>query len=645
MQENPPETPEDGNPWTGQVSLQDAEIEAIVDRLKAGQPLDDQYRLRLFQHSKDAEVVYAAKEPRGSVLARTMAVPFQTLRRFGDSDGGWSNKLIFGDNLQALKTLLEMKRRGELQNADGSHGIRVCYIDPPFATRREFKGKKGQVAYRDKVEGAEFIEFLRKRLIFIHELLAEDGTLYVHLDPKKGHYMKVVLDEIFGPECFRNEIIWWYYNKMQGNVGRFPANHDCIYVYGKQSEGTRFTPVMEERDEVTQMIKRVWDGKKGKLVNAKGEDGKVLYIEREDKRVDDVWRLSMLQPADRTEKVDYPTQKPLSLLQVILAASSEPGDLVLDAFLGSGTTAVAAEQMGRRWVAIDCGKLSIYTAQRRLLSMTEGRGNKAVAREHQPFDLVHAGLYDNDLLDKLTFDRFERFGLELFGCVAAPDEINGIPMSGTRGGDPVHVFPFDATDAVMGKEYIEDLHERIGDKVNQVVYVIVPKVHCDPALFEDVITLGGVTYFVLQVPYSVIEALHDEQFKPIGQPFSAEQVNDALDAYGFDFIELPGAKVKATRVKDKVKLVISEFRRGGLDDDDFAGLPDKGRGDLAMALLDLDYGGNGFDLDEHAFGEDLREAKWTLTLDGDRCGEKVLLILMDVYGNELRRAIDLPPIE
>ena len=100
-----------------------------------------------------------------------MAVPFQTLKRFGSSnDGDWTNLVIQGDNLQVLKTLLEMKGRGELKNADGSDGFRLCYVDPPFATRREFRTSKGQLAYSDKVEGAEFVEFLRKRLVFIHEL-------------------------------------------------------------------------------------------------------------------------------------------------------------------------------------------------------------------------------------------------------------------------------------------------------------------------------------------------------------------------------------------------------------------------------------------------------------------------------------------
>ena len=171
---------------TATPALGEDEIEAIVARLRRGEPLDDRYRARLFREPKESELVYAGKESRGAILAQTMGVPIQTLKRFGDSSGGWANKLIFGDNLQVLKTLFEMKERGLLKNGDGSTGVRLCYIDPPFATRQEFRGGQGQRAYRDKVEGARFIESLRKRLVFIRELLSDDGTLYVHLDPKKG---------------------------------------------------------------------------------------------------------------------------------------------------------------------------------------------------------------------------------------------------------------------------------------------------------------------------------------------------------------------------------------------------------------------------------------------------------------------------
>jgi DNA modification methylase len=621
-----------------QTPLDEHELEAVIERLRRGELLDDFYKARMFRQVREAELVYAAKEPRGSILARTMSVPLQPTRLFGDAVGGWTNKLIFGDNLQVLKTLLEMKERGELVNADGTHGFRMCYIDPPFATKREFRGSKGQRAYRDKIDEADFIEFLRKRLVFIHELLAEDGTLYVHLDTKKGHYVKVVLDELFGAQNFRNEIIWWYYNKMQGNVNRFPSNHDSIYVYGKGPH-TLFTPVMEERDETATLIKRVWDSETGKLVNAKDEYGRVIYIEKDDKRVDDVWRLSMLQPADRKEKVDFPTQKPESLLSAAIAASSKPGDLVLDCFSGSGTAAVVAEKLGRRWVAVDSGKLAIYTAQRRLLSLKEGNGKKATARAAEPFELMSAGLYDNTLLEGLDFNDFEHFCLELFGCRRQPHTVVGVEMTGTRRGAPVYFFPWNKTDLDMGSDFVESLHERIKTKVTGPVCLVAPASRCEAGLFEDLIKLGRNVYFILRVPYSVIEALHGKPFQLVDQPTSKEAVNDAIESFGFSFIQKPQAETVTTRSSNGLRVELQSFRRGGLDPDDFEALEDAGRRDLAMVMVDRAYDGETSRLTEYLFGEDLEANGWSFEVSGEGSDGRVLLIWMDTHGNELSEVV------
>jgi DNA modification methylase len=126
-----------------------------------------------------------------------------------------------------------------------------------------------------------------------------------------------------------NEIIWWYYNKFQGNVNRFASDHDTIFWYRK-GESFVFYPQKEEREKPVQQIKRVWDKEKGRIVNVKGEDGKVVYQESTHRTIDDVWRISMLQPADRTENLFYPTQKPEAVLDRIVRASSKEGDLVLD---------------------------------------------------------------------------------------------------------------------------------------------------------------------------------------------------------------------------------------------------------------------------------------------------------------------------
>ena len=136
-----------------------------------------------------------------------MAVPLQPVSTFGQNGVEWQNKLIFGDNLQAMKTLLQMKERGELVNADGTPGIRLVYIDPPFGTGDEYSITDDLRAYSAKLQGSKYIEFLRKRLLLLRELLATNGSIYIRIDYHFGHYIKVLMDEIFDKNNFRNNNI------------------------------------------------------------------------------------------------------------------------------------------------------------------------------------------------------------------------------------------------------------------------------------------------------------------------------------------------------------------------------------------------------------------------------------------------------
>jgi hypothetical protein len=210
----------------------------IIERLRRGEDLPREWARDIFPPEKmEYELVYHGKEREGDILANTMAVPLQEVRTFGKANGdAWRNMLILGDNLQVLKRLVEMKREGRLCNADGTPGVRLVYIDPPFATKQEFSGKQDERAYRDKVIGAEFVEFLRKRLVLLHELVAIDGNIIVHLDNRKVHYIKVILDEIFGENNFVNEIIW--HKGREGGSSRshspssaMPTEYQNLLIY------------------------------------------------------------------------------------------------------------------------------------------------------------------------------------------------------------------------------------------------------------------------------------------------------------------------------------------------------------------------------------------------------------------------------
>lgn len=272
--------------------------------------------------------------------------------------------------------------------------VDLVYIDPPFASGADYAKKiyirrnplvqKAMKEAEQNLDNEEMKEFEEKmygdiwdkerylnwmyeNLMAIKSVMSENASIYVHLDYHIGHYVKILMDEIFGEENFRNEIVWHYYNKMQGNVNRFASNHDSIYFYSK-SDKYEFTPIKEKRDKTAKQIKRVWNKETQRLVNAKDDNGRIIYIETDEKSIDDVWRMSMLQPADKEEPLDYATQKPEALLERIVKASSNEGMLVADFFGGSGVTAAVAHKLNRRFIHGDVNINSLQTARDRLVN-------------------------------------------------------------------------------------------------------------------------------------------------------------------------------------------------------------------------------------------------------------------------------------
>ena len=303
----------------------------------------------------------------------------QQVEHVGTEDNG--NMLLRGECLSACAYLKEQ-----------SIEVDLVYIDPPFASGADYAKKvyvrrnpkvaeaisqaeseldvEDLKAFEEKMYGdvwdkERYLNWMYENLIAIKSVMSERASIYVHLDYHIGHYVKILMDEIFGEDNFRNEIIWHYYNKMQGNVNRFASNHDTIFAYSK-SDDFLFTPIREKREETVRQIKRIWDKDTQKLVNAKDETGKVIYIDSDEKTIDDVWRMSMLQPADKEEPVGYATQKPEALLERIIKASSDEGMLVADFFGGSGVTVAVAQKLGRHFIHNDIGINSIQTTRDRL---------------------------------------------------------------------------------------------------------------------------------------------------------------------------------------------------------------------------------------------------------------------------------------
>jgi len=692
--------------------LADQELERIVSLLREGKPLPEDYKTILFDTKKEYELIYADKEREEDILADTMAVPLQPVKTFRKGENGncWTNMLIFGDNLQVLKTLLQMKQEGKLKNADGTPGVRLVYIDPPFATRQEFRGSQDQKAYQDKLAGARFLEFLRKRLVFLRELLSEDGSIYVHLDWKKAHYVKVILDEIMGENNFKNEIIWRRTFAGKTISRNIPQNADLIFWYAR-TDDYLFNPVtvdLTEKD-IQQFNKDDGDGKglyatvslqkvagptpgtsydyvdnKGRVWKCpvKGwrmtkdklkqlENDNRLYItdttirekyylkERleKGKQVDNIWTDIGNLNRSPGEIVNYPTQKPEDLLERIIRASSNPGDLVLDCFAGSGTTLAVAEKLGRRWIGVDCGKLAIYTMQKRLLNIAESKDledsqkKKKYGKPCKPFTLYNAGLYDYKMIKELPWEQYRDFALKLFQCRDERHEISKIELDSYLGADSVMVFNYQKhPDAMLDRGFIDDLHKYLGDKIGKRFFIIAPAASVQ--FLEDYIEKGKTKYYILRIPYSIIEEIHNRGFTKIKQPVSEIDVNDTVEAVGFDFIQVPTVECQYF-IEDKkgqlglgkgtkecvIKIEKFESRVISRKPLEFANLET-----LSIVMLDYNFDGEVFDLDEVFYAENLKKHAlskaegngYEVRFTEDQVKGQIMIIYIDIFGNEKR---------
>ncbi len=340
-------------------------------------------------------LVFSGKETEEEILGQKNAFYLKSgVSRAHVSADSWTNMLISGDNAEALYALLAIKRKNSLPDKDG---VRLIYLDPPFSTGLKFRTKKNHLAYADTLTGVDFIRFIRKRLILLRELLSDDGSIFVHLDWKIAHYVKVIMDEVFGIGNFLNDIVWSYGGRGAKAVSsQFSRNHDIIlwyqksaHTFNRQFEEKRFlkgengsredkqgkwfktAPRGDYTDESIDGLERqgrihITKNNKTRIKYYFNDDGDYLIEQRP---IGDVWAdIPDAMHLSKAEKTGYPTQKPEALLERIIKAATLPGDIVLDAFAGSGTTLVVAERLERRWIGIDSSSVSIRTARQRILN-------------------------------------------------------------------------------------------------------------------------------------------------------------------------------------------------------------------------------------------------------------------------------------
>lgn len=590
--------------------------EAVSD-VEKGDEISTEFSRILFPPKrKEYELTYFGKESEQSIISQTFAAPIQLDRTFGDENrDNWINKIIFGDNLQVLKSLVEQKRSGLLKNSDGTDGVRLIYIDPPFASQQDFSNKE-QKAYADKMKGADFLEWLRKRLILLKETLSDNGSIFIHLDWHKEHYVKVLADEIFGEGNFCNEIVWYYRRwNIAGNY--FARNHDVILWYAKNKGQHVFNQMYIPKSEKSSAQGKAWK-------SVIGEDGRRHSVQTEEKTkgvpMPDTWEISMINPVAK-ERTGYPTQKPEALLSRIIKAASNKGDIVLDSFGGSGTTAAVAEKEGRRWITGDVGKLSIYTMQKRILDI----------KNHNSFAVYNAGHYDEHRLNTFDKNEWKKFAMALYNVEPYTQIINGFNFDGLKDGDLVKVYApqeFEKN-AKITEKTLTDIYQRLSSNVgNSEIFIIAPQGKFGFAVDEfDNEGQWDIMFNILRVPYSMDQKF-TEHFSAIKQANDSASVNDAIDAVGFDFIRQP--EVNYAVVSQRLTInsfkafsrIKGEYKKNGFES-------------FSMVLVDFDYNGKTFKMDKVFFQRDFDDSH-SVDLDIKKEPKKIMFIFIDKFGNEFK---------
>lgn len=399
----------------------------------------------------------------------------------GDTfEEGWKNKLVWGDNLLVMQSLA--------QRFSGRVGL--IYIDPPFGTGADFSfvteiGEEGltiakeqslieEKAYRDTWgKGlASYLGMMRDRLVWIREMLCSDGSLFLHIDWRVGHYLKVLLDEIFGADSFVQEIIWKHQIMGGAHGKRFPKAHETILWYAKGSNyrlrnqdplvrvpfSDYVRNTMQKDEEGRWFYTRRRMSRKASAEELATKAHTRTYVDDPDAGTlaSDVWDdMPSYQPKPGDNE-KYPTQKPNEILERIIAAASDPDDIVADFFCGSGTTCVVAERLGRRWIGCDLGRFAVHTARKRLLNTENCR----------PFEVLNLGKYERRYWQVATFGEdldgdgeialyeYLAFVLKLYGA----QPLSGMSyVHGRKGRAMVHVGAVDAPVT------IDEVNEALGE--------------------------------------------------------------------------------------------------------------------------------------------------------------------------------------
>lgn len=589
----------------------------IIKLLQEGKELPEDFKYQLFPtKQKEYELTYAGKMRKEDILANedgVFPVPLQVEKVFNGNeyeafDDDWKNMIVFGDNLQFLKTVYENK---DLHIKDKVKGkVKLIYIDPPFATEEDFSGSDSQKAYTDKKKGAEFVEFLRKRLILAKEILDDDGSIFVHLDYKKAHYIKLVLDEIFGERNLVNEIIWAYTGPGSPKMKQFNRKHDTIFWYSKSQKW------IFNKEDIRVPYKDPNQSFRSAFDSGDGWDEEDLdELRNKGKVPEDWWEFSVAARlrVDGVERTGYPTEKPNKFLERIIKATTNKGDIVLDFFGGSGATSFMSEKLGRKWITCDLGKLAYFTMQKRILQIQNSKDledpKKKYGKKAKSFLTASLGSYDLEKTFELERKKYLEFVSGLFEVNLKEYKVSGFSFEGKKDNYPVIIYDYNKyKDSSIDENYLQDLHRNIGKKVGSRVYIVAPINFVN--FVDDFVEIDDVRYYFLKIPYHIINELHKKPFVKVRQPQSKKRVNDIEEAVGFHFKRPPEVKAEIKKAKDEIKLVIKSFKTNELQSD-------KAKDEklfenfetLSAIFIDKNYNGKSFEMDEAFFADDLLPKK------------------------------------
>jgi len=543
----------------------------------------------------------------------------------------WQNLLFHGDNKEVLATLLELGFRGKID---------LIYIDPPFKSgadyvrRVELRGLKNlgrldedsasilqQTMYFDIWNNDNYLQFMYERLMLMKELLSETGSIYVHLDWHVGHYIKLLMDEVFGQENFRNEIVW---NKgFRGTESQkiYQHAHDIILWYTKSEDYIWNSIGQPYRDKDMKRYNKVDEqGRRYALIKRKRTDGTIYYgktyPKEEGKRIDDVISHVAVMASTSEERTGFETQKPEELLEIFIKASSNPGDIVLDCFIGSGTTAAVAQKLSRRWIGCDINKGAVQLTSSRLQKIIKEQIENNETK-YPSFAIYKVNNYDLKLLQTEAIElAVQHIGIQR----ARTDRF----FDGTLGKNLVKIIDFNHPLTLLDLQLLQDELKKRPDEDRDIVIVCLGKeLAVDPWIDE-----WNKKHPVNKI--KVIELKTDKK-------------------YGSFLIHKPAeAKVKIERKGNKAIIEIHDFisptiiERLNIDNNLFkVKIPDF-KSMIDCVLIDTNYDGNTFHIvysDVPENKNDLIKGKYEIEIPEGK--SKVAVKIIDMLGEEVINVFEI----